>query len=1134
MKKKVLLLICVLFGTALSFAQGFYEVKVNGNAMHSSNAYCSYYEIKAVLTNNDERMIVQGSFTEDVTLNINASIQVSSQYKVKEVRFYARRHHKRNCRTPSKHQGGKTVFVQSPYDCLYSTRADHGSDLFGDGLWSSNLTVQVNPLVEVQSPGINDFLPLDHRINLRATTGFPERLSTYTWQYSMDNGNNYQDFPAAFNGRSTISANAREILGANAVPHLGKKIQVRIKSCGAPRFSRFPRTYTVVPSAPTFEKKDELITSCYANGDGSVRFTFSRPLIPGEKIAILPLVGTPLFPSSPTLSELQTNPVTGVKDSYTIENLSPGNYEATVTGFYGSYNTYTDDVKHNMKFTIIRPSVVEIESVTKVDSWCNDGDGLDGNNNDGEIIIKAKGGNPGVFQYSYREVGESFSVWNNFNGGTEHRITGVKPGTYEIKVQKSITGRSTNCIAYELNSSNEPTSVVKVVPIEITEPDEPLQIEYTPLSESSVNEPTAYGFEDGRIKARIFGGTPKSDGTYRFEWKKISGGAPLTTINTRVLPSNQGYEVLLHSVGAGKYELSVWDDQYDNATYKEGCYIIKSEYTLEQPDPLIVTIEIANPVSCNITNEYNNGEDFIDPMGIADQFQDGVLIAHVTGGVRYNTIIPNVSPYPVNASNDLLPYYYTWKKNVGGTLQDIPVNDSIIRDQSVGDYVLNVKDRNGIVLGTYLPVSTPTGQEYILEKEIDSTKYLPQPEKFEVSFSKTAVTCTNGNDAEATAIVTGGTKPYTYRWSNGETSATIKNLIAQPYLVAVIDAKGCEVEGRVVIDQPNGLVVDPIEVVSPTCFEGNDGRIVVNISGGVEPYRYKWDDGQISTSISGLTAGTYLFEVIDKNDCIAFKEIQLSDPEPILVDMPEKRSLCAEQSVSLDIAIEDPGAVYSWSNGNGFTSTNSLVELTEAGRYIATITSSLGCIGIGEIQVDVFDTPIDADFLITTQAYVDEEVILVNVSEPLGELVEWAIPEGVEVILKEDDKLILKFKEEGPHDILLTSHQGDCFEMYTKTILVQPAIEAPEVFASQGEFIEEFIIYPNPSGGSFKAKISLAEDANIKVKIVNLISGATMHERSENDNQDFLLDYEMSMSTGVYLMLLETPKGSETRKLVVE
>ena len=47
------------------------------------------------------------------------------------------------------------------------------------------------------------------------------------------------------------------------------------------------------------------------------------------------------------------------------------------------------------------------------------------------------------------------------------------------------------------------------------------------------------------------------------------------------------------------------------------------------------------------------------------------------------------------------------------------------------------------------------------------------------------------NDGTATALVSGGTAPYNYLWSNGGTNATITGLAPGTYTVTVIDVSGC-------------------------------------------------------------------------------------------------------------------------------------------------------------------------------------------------------------------------------------------------------------------------------------------------------------------------------------------------------
>ncbi|RYZ52097.1 MAG: hypothetical protein EOP49_10345, partial [Sphingobacteriales bacterium] len=69
----------------------------------------------------------------------------------------------------------------------------------------------------------------------------------------------------------------------------------------------------------------------------------------------------------------------------------------------------------------------------------------------------------------------------------------------------------------------------------------------------------------------------------------------------------------------------------------------------------------------------------------------------------------------------------------------------------------------------------------------------------QVSTSATDATCSSVADGTATATATAGTAPYTYLWSNGETTATATALPAGNNTVTVTDANGCSVQGTATI-----------------------------------------------------------------------------------------------------------------------------------------------------------------------------------------------------------------------------------------------------------------------------------------------------------------------------------------------
>ena len=56
----------------------------------------------------------------------------------------------------------------------------------------------------------------------------------------------------------------------------------------------------------------------------------------------------------------------------------------------------------------------------------------------------------------------------------------------------------------------------------------------------------------------------------------------------------------------------------------------------------------------------------------------------------------------------------------------------------------------------------------------------------------------------------------------------------------------------------------------------NDGTASVNPSGGTQPYNYAWSNGATSSSISGLTAGSYTVAVTDSNGCFSDTTIVIS------------------------------------------------------------------------------------------------------------------------------------------------------------------------------------------------------------------------------------------------------------------
>src|SRR5690606_36108781 len=147
----------------------------------------------------------------------------------------------------------------------------------------------------------------------------------------------------------------------------------------------------------------------------------------------------------------------------------------------------------------------------------------------------------------------------------------------------------------------------------------------------------------------------------------------------------------------------------------------------------------------------------------------------------------------------------------------------------------------------------------------------------------TAATCIAENGS-LTVTATGGTEPYTYLWSNGETTQTITDLAAGDYSVVVTDANGCEAEATYTVGTADVTITLEGTPTAAMCIAEN-GSLTVTATGGTEPYTYLWSNGETTQTITDLAAGDYSVVVTDANGCEAEATYTVGTPS-----VPTRRS----------------------------------------------------------------------------------------------------------------------------------------------------------------------------------------------------------------------------------------------------
>ena len=210
----------------------------------------------------------------------------------------------------------------------------------------------------------------------------------------------------------------------------------------------------------------------------------------------------------------------------------------------------------------------------------------------------------------------------------------------------------------------------------------------------------------------------------------------------------------------------------------------------------------------------------------------------------------------------------------------------------------------------------------------------------------TNVSCFGGSNGTATVVASGGTSPYSYLWSNGQTSATIAGLSAGTYNCTITDAGSCSVTTTsVTVSQPTAaLTATAPTATNVSCFGGLNGTATAAGSGGTAPYSYLWSNGQATATITGLSAGTYNCTITDAGSCtVTTTSVSVSQPTSGLTSTVTATDLlCSNSDTGTATAVGSGGTLpytFLWSNGQ----TNATATNLAAGSYTCTISDSGTC-----------------------------------------------------------------------------------------------------------------------------------------------------------------------------------------------
>ncbi|NUQ25608.1 MAG: PKD domain-containing protein [Saprospiraceae bacterium] len=272
------------------------------------------------------------------------------------------------------------------------------------------------------------------------------------------------------------------------------------------------------------------------------------------------------------------------------------------------------------------------------------------------------------------------------------------------------------------------------------------------------------------------------------------------------------------------------------------------------------------------------------------------------------TLTPNVATYTS----------YAWNFGDGNTSQ---ATSPVYSYSQAGQYSisLTVTDASGCTA-----TSTITNAVQVFE-----------PNSLAATFSVQNVLCSADQTGEATILVSGGTPPYQYDWSNGATTAQASALAEGTYSVTVTDAVNNIFTASVQIENQNATIPAPNVVVNgnlPAC-KGETAFILAN-SNAYPDADFQWYSepagGQplytgILYLLPNLQSDQTLFCEANVNGCISTRQtvsVAVQAPNALFSSNPNTVPIPEGTMVQFTPATMMPNHTYHWEFGdNGWSQT---------------------------------------------------------------------------------------------------------------------------------------------------------------------------------------------------------------------
>lgn len=268
----------------------------------------------------------------------------------------------------------------------------------------------------------------------------------------------------------------------------------------------------------------------------------------------------------------------------------------------------------------------------------------------------------------------------------------------------------------------------------------------------------------------------------------------------------------------------------------------------------------------------------------------------------------------------------------------------------------------------------------------------------------------SGNDGQITIVITGGTTPYYYLGSNGQSLITFSetfSLTGIPsgnYSITITDAALCSTSVSQTLVTPNGFTIGNIGVVNSTCNNSTGALSPITLIGGNPPFTYTltYPSGNsiqqtingYSNQFQGLSAGTYTL-TISNGPCTFTNTYTINNIQKYSLTTSSTGTTCNGSNGKISVRVSSGATLpltYQLTGQPTISNTTQTAVTFNnlfAGNYQLTVTDALLCSQTQNVTVNGADS-IDFSMVGTNLTAGNNGTIQVYITEgPAPYTIQW-------------------------------------------------------------------------------------------------------------------------------------------------